>query len=58
MVCRTQPEFIAGKKDGLLTPYKSPAGAAFLKGNLKDSEDYWTGFYFGAIGFGNNTILV
>ena len=48
-------EFIAGKKDGLLLPYNSPAGAAFLKGNLKDPQDYWSGFYFGAIGFGNNT---
>ena len=48
-------EFIAGKKEGLLTPYMSPAGAAFLKGNLKDPQDYWSGFYFGAIGFGNNT---
>jgi iron(III) transport system substrate-binding protein len=48
-------EFIAGKKEGLLAPYKSPVGAPFLKGNLKDAEDYWTGFYFGAIGFGNNT---
>ena len=48
-------EFIAGKKEGLLLPYNSPAGAPFLKGNLKDSQDYWSGFYFGAIGFGNNT---
>jgi iron(III) transport system substrate-binding protein len=48
-------EFIAGKKEGLLIPYKSAVGALFLKGNLKDAEDYWTGFYFGAIGFGNNT---
>jgi len=48
-------EFIAGKKEGLLIPYKSPVGAPFLKGNLKDPQDYWTGFYFGAIGFGNNT---
>jgi len=48
-------EFIAGKKEGLLIPYLSPVGAPFLKGNLKDPQDYWTGFYFGAIGFGNNT---
>ena len=48
-------EYIAAKKEGLLAPYKSPVGAPFLKGNLKDSEDFWTGFYFGAIGFGNNT---
>jgi iron(III) transport system substrate-binding protein len=48
-------EFIAGKKEDLLVPYKSPVGAPFLKGNLKDSDDYWSGFYFGAIGFGNNT---
>jgi len=48
-------EYIAAKKEGLLVPYKSPVGASFLKGNLKDPEDFWTGFYFGAIGFGNNT---
>lgn len=48
-------EFIAARKEGLLIPYKSPVGAPFLKGNLKDPQDYWTGFYFGAIGFGNNT---
>lgn len=48
-------EFIAGKKEGLLVPYNSPVGAPFLKGSLKDSQDYWSGFYFGAIGFGNNT---
>jgi iron(III) transport system substrate-binding protein len=48
-------EFIAAKKEGLLAPYNSPVGAPFLKGNLKDAEDYWSGFYFGAIGFGNNT---
>ena len=48
-------EFIAGKKEGLLIPYLSPVGAPFLKGNLKDAQDYWSGFYFGAIGFGNNT---
>src|SRR4030043_64027 len=48
-------EFIAGRKEGLITPYKSPVGVPFLKGNLRDPEDYWMGFYFGAIGFGNNT---
>jgi len=48
-------EFIAAKKEGLLAPYNSPVGSAFLKGNLKDPQDYWSGFYFGAIGFGNNT---
>ena len=48
-------EFIAGRKEGLLVPYRSPVGVPFLKGNLKDPQDYWTGFYFGAIGFGNNT---
>jgi len=50
-------EFIAGKKEGLLAPYSSPVGAPFLKANLKDSADYWSGIYFGAIGFGNNTIF-
>ena len=48
-------EFIAGKKENLLVPYNSPVGVSFLKGNLKDAEDYWSGFYFGAIGFANNT---
>jgi len=48
-------EFIAGKKEGLLAPYNSPVGASFLKGNLRDTEDCWSGIYFGAIGFANNT---
>ncbi len=48
-------EFTAGRKEGLLTPYPSPVGAPFLKGTLKDPQDNWSGFYFGAIGFGNNT---
>jgi iron(III) transport system substrate-binding protein len=51
----SSPEYVAAKKEGLLVPYKSSVGAPFLKGNLKDAEDYWTGFYFGAIGFGSNT---
>ena len=48
-------EFTAGRKEGLLTPYPSPVGTPFLKGTLKDPQDNWSGFYFGAIGFGNNT---
>jgi len=45
-------EFIAGKKAGVLTPYKSK-----IVSPLKDPEDYWIGFYFGAIGFGSNTTI-
>lgn len=49
-------EFIAGKLAGLLEPYKSPA-AAFLEKDLtlRDKDWQWTGFYFGAIGWGVNT---
>jgi iron(III) transport system substrate-binding protein len=42
-------------KEGLLTPYASPSGAPFLRGTYKDAKDHWSGFYFGAIGFANNT---
>ncbi len=48
-------EFIAAKELGLLIPYESPVGKPFLKGNLKDPDHIWTGFYFGAIGFASNT---
>ena len=37
------------------SPTSRPWAPPFLKGNLKDPEDYWSGFYFGAIGFGSNT---
>lgn len=49
-------ELIAGKNAGLLVPYKSRA-AGFLKDSqtLRDKDWYWSGFYFGAIGFGCNT---
>jgi iron(III) transport system substrate-binding protein len=45
-------EFIAAKNEGLLAPYKAPA-ALYLKENLnlRDKDWYWSGFYFGAIGF-------
>lgn len=46
-------EFVAGRKAGLLEPYKS-AGAAYLAPQHHDKDWYWTGFYFGAIGFGTN----
>lgn len=48
-------EFIAARDLGLLTPYASPVGKPFLEGNLRDPNNYWSGFYFGAIGFGSNT---
>ena len=51
------PEFIVAKREGLLTPYaprinfEPPAGTF-------DEAHYWTGFYFGAIGFASNTEIL
>ncbi len=45
---------IAAKKKGLLEPYKSP-NAWSMPLAFKDPDGYWTGFYFGAIGFASNT---
>lgn len=47
-------EYIAAKSAGVLAPYVPP-GAKYLARNQKDPEGYWTGFYFGAIGFASNT---
>ena len=51
------PEFIVAKREGLLAPYaprinfEPPAGTF-------DEAHYWTGFYFGAIGFASNTEIL
>ena len=51
------PEFIVAKNEGLLAPYapridfKAPPGTF-------DEAHYWTGFYFGAIGFASNTEIL
>ncbi|MGE5551855.1 MAG: ABC transporter substrate-binding protein [Bacteroidota bacterium] len=47
------PEYIAGTQSGVLEPFK-PQGAEYLKSNHHDKNWNWTGFYFGAIGFGCN----
>lgn len=49
-------EQIAGKNAGLLQPYASQR-AKYLNDetNLRDKDWYWTGIYFGAIGFACNS---
>ena len=51
------PEFIVAKREGLLAPYApridfDPPPSTF------DEVHYWTGFYFGAIGFASNTEIL
>ena len=51
------PEFIVAKREGLLAPYAprinfKPPPSTF------DEAHYWTGFYFGAIGFASNTEIL
>ena len=51
------PEFIVAKREGLLAPYVprinfDPPPSTF------DEAHYWTGFYFGAIGFASNTEIL
>ncbi|MBU4485071.1 ABC transporter substrate-binding protein [bacterium] len=46
-------EYIATKKLGLLQPYKS-LNAEKLPVKFRDSDGYWAGIYFGAIGFISN----
>ncbi len=51
------PEFIVAKREGLLAPYAprinfDPPHSTF------DEAHYWTGFYFGAIGFASNTEIL
>ncbi len=51
------PEFIAAKQDGLLAPYKPSVDFELLPGTV-DEDYYWTGFYFGALGFASNTEIL
>ena len=46
--------FISAKKQGLLTPYKSPS-AAEIPDKYKDKDGNWTGIYVGSIGWAINT---
>ncbi len=48
------PEFMTAKKKGLLQPYQ-PKLEFELDPKYRDSEWFWTGFYFGAIGFASNS---
>lgn len=49
--------FVSAKGKGLLAPYKSPL-AEKLDPRFKDDEGYWTGIYFGAIGFATNVNIL
>jgi len=51
------PEFIAAKQDGLLAPYKPNIDFELPPGTF-DEYYYWTGFYFGALGFACNTEIL
>ena len=51
------PEFIVAKREGLLTPYAPRADFDPPPGTF-DETHYWTGFYFGAIGFASNTEIL
>ena len=51
------PEFIAAKQDGLLAPYKVNTDFELPSGTF-DENYYWTGFYFGALGFACNTEIL
>lgn len=51
------PEFIVAKREGLLAPY-SPRINFEPPPNTFDEAHYWTGFYFGAIGFASNTEIL
>ncbi|MFC1714754.1 ABC transporter substrate-binding protein [Candidatus Poribacteria bacterium] len=51
------PEFIAAKQDGLLAPYRPSVDFEMLPGTF-DEDHYWTGFYFGALGFACNTEIL
>jgi len=53
----SSPDFIAAKEEGLLAPYKPKVNFPFPKGTI-DPENYWTGFYFGGIGFASNTEIL
>ena len=51
------PEFIVAKREGLLTPYAPRINFEPPPGTF-DKAHYWTGFYFGAIGFASNTEIL
>ena len=53
----TSPEFIKAKEIGLLESYKPKANYE-LDSSYRDSEYYWNGIYFGAIGFATNQKLL
>ena len=51
------PEFIVAKREGLLAPYAPHINFEPPPGTF-DEAHYWTGFYFGAIGFASNTEIL
>ena len=51
------PEFIVAKREGLLAPYAPRINFEPPPGTF-DEAHYWTGFYFGAIGFASNTEIL
>ena len=51
------PEFIVAKREGLLVPYTPHIDFDPPTGTF-DAGHYWTGFYFGAIGFASNTEIL
>ena len=51
------PEFIVAKREGLLAPYTPRIDFEPLPSTF-DEAHYWTGFYFGAIGFASNTEIL
>ena len=51
------PEFIVAKREGLLAPYAPRMDFDPPPGTF-DEAHYWTGFYFGAIGFASNTEIL
>ena len=51
------PEFIVAKHEGLLSPYAPRIDFEPPVGTF-DEAHYWTGFYFGAIGFASNTEIL
>ncbi len=48
-------DHIAAKKDGLTTPYFSPAATKVVPKQFRDKEGYWCGMYTGALCFVYNT---
>jgi len=50
----TAADFTSAKQENLLEPY-TPKTDFTLEPRYRDPEGYWTGFYFGVIGFASNT---